>query len=56
MESHRPDDPRAYFETLLDPNHEEREWVWECLGTGQVSLYVYRCRDCGRFRATWGSD
>jgi uncharacterized protein CbrC (UPF0167 family) len=56
MESHRPDDPRAFFEPLLDPDDEAKEWAWECLDTGQVSLYVYRCRACGRFRATWDTD
>lgn len=56
LEAHQPDDPRAFFEPLLDPDDEAKEWVWERLETGQVSLYVYRCRNCGGFRATWDQD
>jgi uncharacterized protein CbrC (UPF0167 family) len=56
LESIRPDDPRAFLEGLIDPNDGPADWIWEGLESGNVSLYVYHCQSCGRFRATWDTD
>lgn len=56
MESLRPDDPRGFFEGRIDLDHGLKDGVWEGLGSGDVCLYVYRCRSCARLRATWDTD
>jgi uncharacterized protein CbrC (UPF0167 family) len=56
MESLRPDEPRAFCKSLFDPDDETRDWIWEEADSGSVSLYVYRCTSCGRYRATWDTD
>ena len=56
VESLRPDDPSAFFEGLFDPDDEARGWGYEPFESGNASLYVYRCRSCGRCRATYDWD
>jgi uncharacterized protein CbrC (UPF0167 family) len=54
----RPADPRAFFESVLDPGEEYREWLWERISTppGGACLYVFECKVCGRFRSAWDTD
>lgn len=56
VQSIRPDDPSAFYESLFDPDDEARGWGYEGFESGSPSLYVYRCRSCGRCRATWDCD
>ena len=52
----RPEDPSGFYEGLFDPDDEARSWGYEGFESGSRSLYVYRCRSCGRCRATWDCD
>jgi len=56
LASIRPDDPRAFLEGLIDPDDGPVDRVWEGVESGNVSLYVYHCKSCGRHRATWDTD
>lgn len=56
VKSLRPDDPIAFYKSLFDPDDEARGWGFERFESGSPSLYVYRCRNCGRCRATWDCD
>jgi hypothetical protein len=56
LESLRPDDPDAFFEALFDPDDQARQWGLKAFESGSLSLYVYRCRNCDRCRATYDCD
>lgn len=56
IESLRPDDPGAFFEALFDSDDAATSLGYEPFELGNVSLYAYRCRTCGRCRATWDCD
>jgi hypothetical protein len=56
LESIRPDDPRAFFVGIINPDDGPVDWVWEGLESGTVSLYVYHCQSCERHRANWDTD
>jgi uncharacterized protein CbrC (UPF0167 family) len=56
LESIRPSDPRGFFEGLFGPDDGSPVCDWEEADVGNVSVYVYRCKSCGRYRATWDSD
>ena len=44
------------FEGLFSPGDGSPVCDWEEADVGNVSVYVYRCKSCGRYRATWDSD
>lgn len=54
MKSLRPDNPRAFYLDLFGPDDEERGWIGEDFDgdVGGMSLYIYQCKSCHRFRAT----
>jgi hypothetical protein len=52
----RPPDVTTFFQDLLDPDDEARGRGYESFESGSASLYVYRCRACGRCRSTWDCD
>lgn len=56
--SQRPDDARAFFDEIIDPDEESKDWLWDAIarGSGGVCLYVFRCKTCNRFRSTWDMD
>jgi len=56
VQSLQPNDPDAFLLALFGPDDEARSWGSEPFLEGSVSLYVYRCRACGRRRATYDSD
>ena len=56
VERLRPEDPSAFYESLFGPDDEGRGWGYEPFELGNASLYVYRCRACGRCRATYDRD
>jgi uncharacterized protein CbrC (UPF0167 family) len=51
-----PDDLQTFFEGLFDADDEAIQWGYEAFEAGNASLYVFRCRSCGRLRATWDCD
>lgn len=57
VEALRPDDdPSAFFDGLFAPDDEARSLGSEPFEQGNLSLYLYRCLHCGRFRANWDCD
>ena len=30
--------------------------LWESAATGNISVYIFRCPECGRYRGHWDSD
>jgi uncharacterized protein CbrC (UPF0167 family) len=54
---HRPNDPRSFFESLIDSDDDIPD-LWEPISQARESpcLYVYQCKICGRHRATWDMD
>jgi uncharacterized protein CbrC (UPF0167 family) len=53
-----PDDHRSFFESAIDPDEEQTEWLWESLskGYGSPCMYLFRCKTCGRHRSHWDID
>ena len=56
VESVKPDDPTAFYQSLFDPEDAARGWDGEVFASGNPGLYVYRCLECGRFRSTQDYD
>jgi hypothetical protein len=53
---HRPADPRAFFESMVEFPEEWRESQWRGVDSGNTSAYVFKCKKCGRFRGHCDSD
>ena len=54
--SHRPQDPRKFFDSVVAAAGGEPEGLWDHFGKASPCHYVFQCRSCGRHRAYWDMD